>query len=67
MQVEYDPQADAVYISLQKKKVYKSREVSPGVVLDLGKDRVLIGIEILDASKHFANKQLVNFSVKTFA
>lgn len=65
MQLEYDPQADAVYISLKKKKVHKSREVSPGVILDLDKTKGLIGIEILDASKHFVRNQLVNFSVKT--
>lgn len=67
MQVEYDPQADAMYIGLQKKKVYRSKEIYPGVVLDLDKGKGLIGIEILDASKHFVNHQLVNFSVKTLA
>ena len=65
MQIEYDPRADAMYISFKKKKVYKSKEISSGVVLDLDRDKTLIGIKILDASMFTVNKQLVNFSVKT--
>ena len=65
MQIEYDPRADGMYISFKKKKVYKSKEISSGVVLDLDRDKTLIGIEILDASMFTVNKQLVNFSVKT--
>jgi len=67
MQVEYDPQADAIYISFQKKKVHKSKEVSPGIVLDLDRRGKAIGLEVLDASRHFVHNQLVNFSVKTLA
>ena len=67
MKVEYDQQADAVYIALtsRREKVWKSREVEPGVVLDLNRKRSVIGIEVLDASRRFKTSDLFQFSVKT--
>lgn len=66
MRVEYDHQADAVYLSLSSRneKVWKSREIEPGVILDLDKKRKVIGIEILDASKRFKQQELFEFTVK---
>lgn len=67
MELEYDKQADAIYISFQKKPVYKSEEVSPGVILDLDKQGRTIGIEVLDVSKKIPQKDLLQFSVKSLA
>lgn len=67
MKLEYDPQADALYISFQKKPVNKSREISPGLILDLDKQGKPIGLEILDVSKRMPKQELVNFSVKSLA
>lgn len=66
MKVEYDHKADAVYLQLasRKEKVWKSREVEPGVVLDLNKRKNVIGIEILDVSRRFKPSELFQFSVK---
>lgn len=66
MRIEYDHQADAVYIYLssRKEKVWKSREVQPGVVLDLNKKKDVIGIEVLDVSSRFKPAELFQFSVK---
>jgi len=66
MRIEYDHQADAVYLYLtsKKEKVWKSREVQSGVVLDLNKKKDVIGIEILDASRRFKPAEMFQFSVK---
>ncbi len=66
MKIEYDHQADAVYLSLtsRKAKVWKSREVEPGVVIDLDRDRRVLGIEILEASRRFKPREMFQFSVK---
>ena len=67
MRLEYDSQADALYISLQKKYVSKSKEVEPGVVVDLDKKGSVVGIEILDVSKTIRQPELMQFSVKNVA
>ncbi len=66
MNVECDHKADALSIALQSKKerVWKSREVEPGVVLDLNRKHQIIGIEILDASRRFKPADIFEFSVK---
>lgn len=67
MQLEYDPQADALYISLQKKYVSRTREVEPGVSIDLDNKGRVIGFEVLDVSKKVRHPELMQFSVKNLA
>jgi len=50
MKITFDPEADAVYIQLQEGTFVTNREVADGVILDLGPDDVVLGIEILEAS-----------------
>lgn len=65
MNIEYDPQADALYLSMQKNKaVNKSKELEEGLVVDLDKNKKVIGLEILDVSKKFNLDQIFNFSIK---
>ena len=49
--VEYDPEADAMYIWLRKAKPDISKELAENVVIDLDKNGRIIGIEVLDAPK----------------
>ena len=58
MQVEYDQKADAMYIWLRKTKYDLSKELAENVIIDLGKNGRIIGIEVLDASKKLG-KELV--------
>lgn len=66
MKIEYDHQADALYLQFSTKaeRVWKSREVERGVVLDVNKKGSIVGIEILEASHRFKPKELSNVSVK---
>lgn len=53
MEIRYKPKADLVYIRLgERKQGGINRRSTEDVVLDIGADNRIIGIEILDASKH---------------
>lgn len=58
MKYTYDPVADAVSITLKRGKVVETREVAPGVMIDLDKKGDVLYIELLDASKKFAASSL---------
>jgi uncharacterized protein YuzE len=55
MKIEYDRQADAMYIRLKAGIVAESEEVRPGVVLDFDAEGKVLGIEMLDVSLHTDN------------
>lgn len=54
MKVEYGREADAAYIYLKKieaGEVKETIELNDDIILDFDKDKKIIGIEILNASK----------------
>jgi uncharacterized protein YuzE len=60
MQIYYDSNADLLYLRLEPEtQDVINRRVSDDVVLDIGKDEKIIGIEILDASKHVNLEKLI--------
>jgi len=67
MQILYNATTDLLYLRLddRKQKVINKR-ISEDIVLDLGEDYRIVGIEILDASKHLNLERLlpVNYEVK---
>ncbi|MCX5886443.1 MAG: DUF2283 domain-containing protein [Proteobacteria bacterium] len=53
MNIVYSDKTDLLYIRLDdRKQEVINRRVSEDVVLDIGKDDRIVGIEIIDASKH---------------
>lgn len=53
MRITYDDKIDLLYLRLDdRKQDVVNRRVSEDVVLDLGEGERIVGIEILDASKH---------------
>ena len=63
MKVVYDPVSDTLTVEFKPGQVIESDEGKPGVILDYDKDGNLVGLEILDASKHIDNVQDVQFQV----
>jgi len=60
MQILYNAKTDLLYLRLDdRKQQVINRKVSEDVVLDLGKDNKIVGIEILDASKHLDLERLL--------
>ena len=60
MTVHYDSKTDLLYLRLElKKQQVTNKRVMDDVVLDLGEDDKIVGIEIMDASKHVNLEQLM--------
>ena len=66
MKYTYDPIADAINIILKEGKVAKTREVAPGIMIDLDKKGNALSLEILDASKQFSADTLGEVEFKSF-
>ena len=66
MKLEYDREADAVYIYLQEKEVAKTVEVCEGVNMDLDNQGKLVGFEILDATQRYSLKDIFDLSTENF-
>ncbi len=53
MRILYDEKTDLLYLRFDdRKQEVVNKRVSEDVVLDLGEDDKIVGIEILDASRH---------------
>jgi len=60
MNISYNDRTDLLYIRLDdRKQDVVNRRVSEDIVLDMGKKDMIIGIEILDASKHVDLERLL--------
>jgi len=60
MQILYDTQKDLLYIRLDdRKQPVINERISEDITLDLGKDNRIVGIEILDASRHLNLKSVL--------
>jgi uncharacterized protein YuzE len=64
LRIEYDKEADALYIQLREAKVDDNIDVEEGVTIDLDEKKHIIGIEILDASKKLSLKDLINITIE---
>ncbi len=66
MNILYNDKIDLLYIRLdERKQEVINRRISEDIVLDIGKDERLIGIEILDASKRVNLKRLLPIKYET--
>ncbi len=60
MNILYSDRTDLLYIRLDdRKQDVVNRRVSEDIVLDIGEGNRIIGIEILDASKHVTLEKLL--------
>lgn len=60
MQIHYNSKTDLLYLRFDDKpQAVVNRRVSDDVVLDVGRNDQLVGIEIMDASKHVRMDQLL--------
>ena len=60
MKIEYDERADLLYLRLDPRtQDVLNRRVSDDVVLDMGEGQMIVGIEIMHASKNLDLSQLL--------
>ena len=60
MQILYDVKTDLLYFRLDdRKQQVINKRISEDIVLDIGEDSRIVGIEILDASRHLNLEKLL--------
>jgi uncharacterized protein YuzE len=60
MQILYNVKTDLLYLRLDDRmQQVINKRLSEDIVLDLGEDNRIVGIEILDASKHLNLERLL--------
>ena len=53
MRISYDDKADLLYLRIdERQQQVENRRLTDEIVLDIGEDDKIVGIEIIDASKH---------------
>ena len=63
MKVNYDTEVDVLRIVLSERSIVESDENRPGVILDYDADGNIVGLEILNASKHTELPNACEFAV----
>ncbi len=63
MKIEYDKEADALYILLKDAPVDNNIDIEEGVTVDLDENKHIIGIEILGASKKLSLENITNVTI----
>ena len=64
MRIEFDQEADALYVQIHEAYVAHVKEIEEGVIIDFDENGKVIGIEILDVTKRFPLKDLINLRVE---
>lgn len=64
MKIEYDPEADALYIQIREASPHDNIDIEDGVTVDMDEDSHIVGIEILDASKRLSPTDLSNITIE---
>ncbi len=63
MHIDYDPQADAIYIRLRDGEVDDTRTVSKYIYVDVDETGNPLGLEILFASHVLADKDITSVTL----
>jgi uncharacterized protein YuzE len=64
LRIEYDKEADALYIQLREVYVDDNVEIEEGITVDLDENRHVVGIEILDPSKKLSLSDMANITIQ---
>ena len=64
MRIEYDKEADALYIVLRDVPGSDSKDLEEGVTIDLDGEGHIVGLEVLDASERLGLEALLNISIE---
>ncbi|MBE7556471.1 MAG: DUF2283 domain-containing protein [Anaerolineales bacterium] len=63
MKIDYDPQADAIYIQLRPGEVDDTLEAGKYVYVDVDKEGMPLGLEILFAGRLLAQEDMTSVTV----
>jgi uncharacterized protein YuzE len=63
MKVKYDREVDILYIRLNDSQIEESDEDRPGMVIDYDANGLIVGIEIMNASKRIPHPTTVEMEI----
>ncbi len=63
MRIDYDHEADAIYIRLREGDVDDTRTISKYIYLDVNENGMPLGLEILFASEILADKEVTSVTL----
>ena len=63
MKIEYDPEADALYIQVREARPADNIDIEDGVTVDVDEQGHIVGLEILDASKRLSPLDLASITI----
>jgi uncharacterized protein YuzE len=66
VKIEYDPEADALYIQLREVDAADNIDIEEGVSVDVDAERHIVGLEILEASKRLTAADLSIITIQRF-
>jgi len=64
VKIEYDAEANALYIQIREARVDDNIDIEDGVTVDLDEDRHIVGVEILDATKRLSPSDLSSITIQ---
>ena len=64
MEIEYDPEADALYIQIREAHPSDNIDIEEGVTVDVDERGHIVGVEILDASKRLSPSDLASITIE---
>lgn len=67
MEINYDKEADAMYLELRKGEFARNKKIDDFTIVDLDKDGHILGIEFLDVSKRIPKASLAEVRVRNLA
>lgn len=54
MKLEFDKQADALYVRFSEKEIQRNEKVNERTIIDYDKDGEIVGFELLDVEDRFS-------------
>jgi uncharacterized protein YuzE len=64
MKIEYDPDADALYIQIRQAHPSDNIDIEEGVTVDVDDQGHIVGVEILDASQRLSPSDLASITIE---
>jgi uncharacterized protein YuzE len=64
VKIEYDPEADALYIQIREAHADDNIDIEEGVTVDVDENKHIVGLEILDASKRLSPSDLSSIIIQ---
>lgn len=65
MKIEYDPEADALYIQIREAvRPSDNIDIEEGVTVDVDEHGHIVGLEVLDASKRLSPSDLTSITIE---